>query len=143
VDDALADRLLRIYADTRTIAVVGASADETKPSFRIPRYLRSQGYAIRPVNPRGGVILGEPVAASRAEVPPPVDVVEVVRPPAEAPEVARRAVAAGARVVWLQTGIESEEARRIAEDAALTVVMDRCMGAMHAELGLGPGPQRP
>jgi len=143
MDDALRDKLLRIYAESKTIAVVGASADEAKPSFRIPRYLQSQGYLIRPVNPRGGIILGERAAASLADLQPPIDVVDVFRPTAEAPGIARQAVAAGARVLWLQSGIESEEARRLAEDAGLTVVMDRCMGATHAELGLGPGPQRP
>jgi uncharacterized protein len=157
MDDALRDRLVRIYADSKTIAVVGASADQSKPSFRIPRYLQNRGYLIRPVNPkaaarprgvdlpgspsaRGYVILGEPVEASLADLEPPIDVVDVFRPAAEAPGIARQAVAAGAKVLWLQSGIASEEARRIAEDAGLTVVMDRCMGATHAELGLGPGP---
>jgi uncharacterized protein len=140
VDAPLRERLLRIYAATRTIAVVGASADPSKPAHRIPRYLQRQGYRIRPVNPRGGEILGEPVARSLAEVDGPVDVVEVFRPAQEAPQAAREAVAAGARVLWLQTGISSEEARQVAEAAGLTVVMDRCMGATHGELGLGPGP---
>jgi predicted CoA-binding protein len=92
------------------------------------------------VNPRGGELLGEPVARSLSEVDGPVDVVEVFRPAAEAPRIAREAVEVGARVLWLQLGIESQEARRIAEAAGLTVVMDRCMGDTHGELGLGPGP---
>jgi uncharacterized protein len=140
MDAPLRERLLRIYAETKTIAVVGASADPSKPAHRIPRYLQSQGYRIRPVNPRGGEILGEPVARSLAEVDGPVDVVEVFRPAEEAPRIAREAVEAGAKVLWLQTGISSEEARRVAEAAGLTVVMDRCMGEAHGELGLGPGP---
>ena len=140
MDAPLRERLARIYAETRTIAVVGGSADPSKPAHRIPRYLQGQGYRIRPVNPRGGEILGEPVARSLAEVDGPVDVVEVFRPAQEAPQVAREAVAAGAKVLWLQTGISSEEARQVAEAAGLTVVMDRCMGATHGELGLGPGP---
>jgi hypothetical protein len=140
MDAPLRERLLRIYAETKTIAVVGASADPSKPAHRIPRYLQSQGYRIRPVNPRGGEILGEPVARSLAEVDGPVDVVEVFRPAEEAPRIARDAVEAGAKVLWLQTGISSEEARRVAEAAGLTVVMDRCMGEAHGELGLGPGP---
>jgi predicted CoA-binding protein len=140
MDAPLQERLLRIYAETKTIAVVGASADPSKPAHRIPRYLQGQGYRIRPVNPRGGEILGEPVARSLAEVDGPVDVVEVFRPAEEAPRIAREAVEAGAKVLWLQTGISSEEARRVAEAAGLTVVMDRCMGEAHGELGLGPGP---
>ena len=134
------EQLARIFADTRTIAVVGASGDPSKPAHRIPRYLQEQGYRIRPVNPRGGELLGEPVARSLAEVDGPVDVVDVFRPAAEAPQIAREAVQIGAKVLWLQLGIESQEARQVAEAAGLTVVMDRCMGETHGELGLGPGP---
>ncbi|SDE23453.1 hypothetical protein SAMN05660485_00271 [Blastococcus fimeti] len=138
MDDVLRDELTRIYRDTRTIAVVGASADEAKAAHRIPRYLQQQGYRIRPVNPRGGELFGEPVATSLAEVEGPVDVIDVFRPAAEAADIARQAVRIGAKVLWLQLGIADDEARRIAEDAGLTVVMDRCMGATHQELGLGP-----
>ena len=140
MDDALRERLTAIYRDSRTIAVVGASADETKAAHRIPAYLQQQGYRIRPVNPRGGELFGEPVATSLAEVDGPVDVVDVFRPAAEAADIARQAVAIGAKVLWLQLGIADDEARRIAEDAGLTVVMDRCIGATHRELGLGPVP---
>jgi predicted CoA-binding protein len=135
-------RLLRIYAETRTIAVVGASNDESKPSHRIPRYLQSQGYRILPVNPRGGEILGEPAARSLEDIEVAVDVVDVFRPAEEAPEIARQAIAIDARVLWLQLGIESDEARQLAEAAGLTVVMDRCMGETHGEQGLGPGPDQ-
>jgi hypothetical protein len=140
VDAPTREQLLRIYAETKTIAVVGASGDPSKPAHRIPRYLQSQGYRIRPVNPRGGEILGEAVARALGEVDGPVDVVEVFRPAEEAPQLAREAVEAGAKVLWLQAGIASDEARRLAEAAGVTVVMDRCMGETHGELGLGPGP---
>jgi predicted CoA-binding protein len=140
MDAPLRERLLRIYAETKTIAVVGASGDPAKPAHTIPRYLQRQGYRIVPVNPRGGRLLGEPVARSLVEVDGPVEVVEVFRPAAEAPEIARQAVKVGARVLWLQLGIESQEARRVAEAAGLVVVMDRCMGETHGGLGLGPGP---
>ena len=143
IEAAEREQLLRIYAETRTIAVVGASADELKAAHEVPRYLQSQGYRIVPVNPRGGELFGEPVFRSLAEIDVPVDVVEVFRPAQEAPEIARQASAIGAKVLWLQLGIVSEEARRIAEAAGLTVVMDRCMGATHALLGLGPGPRAP
>jgi predicted CoA-binding protein len=134
------EQLLRIYAETKTIAVVGASADTSKAAHQIPRYLQRQGYRIVPVNPRGGELFGEPVFRSLAEIDVPVDVVEVFRPAQEAPEIARQAIAIGAKVLWLQAGIVSEEARRIAEAAGLTVVMNRCMGETHQLLGLGPGP---
>ena len=134
------ERLLRIYAETRTIAVVGASADASKAAHQVPRYLQRQGYRIVPVNPRGGELFGESVFRSLTEVDVPVDVVEVFRPAHEAPEIARQAIAIGAKALWLQLGIVSEEARQVAEAAGLTVVMNRCMGATHALFGLGPGP---
>jgi len=140
MDPSLREQFLRIYAETKTIAVVGASADPSKPAHQIPRYLQRQGYRILPVNPRGGELLGEAVAPSLVEVDRLVDVVDVFRPAEEAPEIAREAIAVGAKVLWLQLGIESEEAKRLAEAAGLTVVMNRCMGATHGELGLGPGP---
>ncbi|MGH2794679.1 MAG: CoA-binding protein [Actinomycetota bacterium] len=134
------DDLKRIYAETKTIAVVGASGDESKASNRIPRYLQSQGYRIIPVSPKGGEIFGEHVFAALKEIGEPVDVVDVFRPAEETPGIAVDAVALGAKVLWLQSGIESAEAERIAEEGGLSVVMDRCMGATHRQLGLGPGP---
>ncbi len=140
MDESLREQLTRIYAETKRIAVVGISRYPFKPSQRIPKYLQEQGYRMRPVNPRGGSVLGEPVARSLAEVEGPVDVVDVFRPASETPQVAREAVDIGAKVLWLQLGIESEETRKIAESAGLTVVMNRCMGETHRQLGLGPGP---
>jgi predicted CoA-binding protein len=140
VTEPTPEDLRRIYAETRTIAVVGASADEAKPAHRIPRYLAGQGYRIIPVNPRGGEILGERARPSLAAVGEPVDVVLVFRPAEEVPAVARDAVAIGARVLWLQSGIVSEEGAAIARAGGLEVVQDRCMGATHGALGLGPGP---
>jgi hypothetical protein len=138
--DPTKDDLLKIYAETKTIAVVGASGDESKQSHKIPKYLQSQGYRVIPVSPKGGEILGEKVYTSLAEIGEPVDVVDVFRPAEETPAIAEQAVAIGAKVLWLQSGIESEEAEKIAEDGGVFVVMDRCMGATHRMLGLGPGP---
>jgi predicted CoA-binding protein len=137
------DELRRIYGETTTIAVVGASGDERKPAHTIPRYLQRQGYRIIPVNPKGGEILGEKVYGRLEDVPESIDVVDVFRPSAETPDVARDAVKVGAKVLWLQEGIESEEAERIASEGGLRVVMNRCMGQTHHQLGLGPGPGRP
>ena len=130
----------RIYADTKTIAVVGASPDPSKAAHTIPAYLQSQGYRIIPVNPTHDEILGEKAYATLRDIRDPVDVVDVFRPAAEIPEVAVNAAAIGARVLWLQRGIVSEEAAHIAAAAGMAVIMDRCMGQMHAMLGLGPGP---
>lgn len=135
------DTLKKIYADTKTIAVVGASSDDTKPSHNIPKYLQSQGFKIVPVSPKGGEFLGEKVFSSLEDIDVEIDVVDVFRPSEETTGIARSAVAKGAKVLWMQTGIESDEARDIAEEGGLTVIMDRCMGATHRQLGLGPGPQ--
>lgn len=134
------DELLDIYAHAKTIAVVGASADETKAAHAIPAYLQSQGYRIVPVNPRGGELLGERAYPSLRNIDVPVDVVDVFRPPAEAEEVARGAIALGAKTLWFQPGTHTSEAVRLAAQAGLTVVWGICMGATHGALGLGPGP---
>lgn len=137
------DELRKIYRDTKTIAVVGASGDQSKAAHTIPRYLQRQGYRIIPVNPRGGEILGEKVVERLTDITEPVDVVDVFRPSAESPDIATDAVKLGAKVLWLQEGIESEEAERIASEGGLNVVMNRCMGQTHYQLKLGPGPGRP
>jgi uncharacterized protein len=132
--------LLRIFAQPKTIAVVGASSTFGKPGHDIPRYLQSQGYRIVPVNPRGGEILGERAFASLRDVDGPIDVVEVFRPPEEALAVAQDAIAVGAKVLWFQKDTDSDEGVAAAADAGLTVITKRCMGVTHGLLGLGPGP---
>jgi uncharacterized protein len=134
------DRLREIYEQARTIAVVGASTSPGKPAHDIPAYLAGQGYDVIPVNPMADEVLDEEAADELSDLDGPIDIVDVFRPADEAPGIAREAVEIGARVLWLQTGIVSEEARRTAEDAGLTVVMDTCLGAAHGRLGLGPGP---
>ena len=134
--------LLRIYEQTKSIAVVGASANRHKAAHIIPSYLQSQGYRIIPVNPKGGEILGERVYPSLVEIDSPVDVVDVFRPPAEAETIARQAIAIGADVLWFQPGTHTTEAIQLAADTGLSVVAGHCMGATHGELGLGPGPSR-
>jgi uncharacterized protein len=133
------DDLHRIYAETKTIAVVGASEKPDRPAHKIPRYLQSQGYRILPVRPKGVEILGERVHSSLEEIDVAVDVVEVFRRPEEGAEVARQAAAIGASVLWFQPGTESEEGIRVGRDAGLTVVWGKCMAVTHGHLGLGPG----
>ncbi|NNC92093.1 MAG: CoA-binding protein [Acidimicrobiia bacterium] len=132
--------LRRIYEESRTIAVVGASPDPNKRANVVPAYLKDQGYRIIPVNPNHDEVLGEMCYPSLLEVPDPVDVVDVFRPPIDCPDVARKAVGIGAKVLWLQLGILSDEAAHIAADGGLAFVEDHCIGQMHAMLGLGPGP---
>jgi uncharacterized protein len=134
------DDLLRIYAETKVIAVVGASDDVAKPAGNIPAYLKAQGSRIIPVNPTRDTVLGERAYASLADIGEPVDVVDVFRPAPEGPDIARAAADIGAKVIWFQPGTQSGEASRIAHDAGVTVVSRICMGATHGTLGLGPGP---
>ena len=118
---------LDLLARSRTIAVVGCSATPGKDAHDIPQRI-SRRYEVHPVNPKADEIFGRKAYRSLADVPGPVDIVNVFRPSEEAPGVARQAVAAGAKALWLQTGIRSEEARRIAEEAGLAYVEDVCIG---------------
>jgi len=120
--------LLRIFAQPKTIAVVGASSTVGKPGHDIPRYLQSQGYRIVPVNPRGGEILGERAFESLRDVDIPIDVVDVFRPPEDALAVARDAIAIGAKVLWFQKDTDSDEGVAAAADAGVMVITKRCIG---------------
>jgi len=122
------DQELRsILGDARTIAVVGLSSRVDRPSFGVARFLQEKGYQIIPVNPAETEVLGERAYASLAEVPVDVDVVDVFRRAADTPPIAAEAVAIGAKVLWLQDGIVNEDARRIAEEGGLTVIMGVCI----------------
>jgi predicted CoA-binding protein len=125
-------RPAEILADARTIAVVGASPKPDRPSHGVMRYLLEQGYRCIPVRPRGcDEVLGVPCVRSLAEIEEPIDLVDVFRRPEACPEVAREAVAAGARSLWLQLGIVSPEARRIADAAGIDYVEDECTKIVH------------
>lgn len=128
--------LKRIYATARTIAVVGISSNEAKPAHTVPAFLQEAGYSIVPVTPSSEQVLGEPAVASLREVEGDVDVVDVFRPAEEAPGIANEAVAIGAKVLWLQEGIVSEDAAEIARAGGLTVVMDACIKKTYERLGL-------
>ncbi|HSJ46333.1 MAG TPA: CoA-binding protein [Euzebyales bacterium] len=136
------ERLREILERARTIAVVGASGSEQKDAHEVPAYLQDQGYWVIPVNPARDEVLGRKAADGLRELERDVDVVNVFRPASEAPDIARAAVDIGANVLWLQLGIRSEDAARLAEDAGLTVVMDECMRATHERLGIKGAPAR-
>jgi predicted CoA-binding protein len=125
------ERFREIYGRVKTIAVVGASNNPTKPANSIPKYLKEEGFHIVPVNPREREVIGEPAFASLRDIEEPVDAVDVFRPAEETPEIAREAAAIGAKVLWLQEGIHSDEAERIAGEAGMTFVSNRCMGETH------------
>ena len=140
-DDNL--KIVEALSTAKSIAVVGASDDWKRPSFYVMKYLQKQGYRIVPINPRlaGKLILGETVYKKISEVPFPVDIVDVFRPPNECLEIAKNAVAIGASCLWMQIGIYCEEAASIAEAAGLTVIMNRCPKIEHSRLSglLGNG----
>jgi predicted CoA-binding protein len=123
--------ILRRY---RTIAVVGLSSDPSKPSNSVSAYMQSQGYRIIPVNPDETEVLGERAYPDLASVPEPVEFVNVFRRPQFCADVARDAAQVGAKALWLQLGIASAEARRIAEEAGMTYVEDRCVLVEHRRM---------
>ena len=128
-DEPYSDEYLQgILTSVKTIAMVGASPDKTKFSYGVLRVLHETGYDMIPINPRPGLaeIRGLKVYPSLAAVDRPVDMVEVFRNPDDLPAIAQEAVAIGAKVLWGQIGVYNEEAARIAEDAGMKVVMDRC-----------------
>lgn len=122
----------RILEQMSTFAVVGLSSDPTKAAHSVPAAMQAYGWRIIPVNPHADRLLGEQVYRRLADIPVPVEVVNVFRPSAEAADVTRQAVAIGAKAVWLQLGIVSDEARRIATEAGLLFVEDRCVAVERA-----------
>ncbi|HEX2021741.1 MAG TPA: CoA-binding protein [Candidatus Thermoplasmatota archaeon] len=118
---------VQVLSHARSLAVVGCSATPGKDAHEVPKHMLAQGYELYPVNPSAKEIFGKRVYASLADVPRPIELVNVFRPAEEAPGIARQAVELGARALWLQTGIRSPEARRIAEDAGLEYVEDACV----------------
>ena len=131
--------LRRILSQTRRIAVVGLSANPSRPSHGVAAYLQAQGYRIVPVNPRYEKVLGERCYARLEDVPGPVDMVDVFRRSEEVGPVADSAIAIGARCLWLQIGVVDEAAAARARAAGLEVMMDRCLKIDHARLLGGSG----
>jgi hypothetical protein len=122
----------RLLRDTRTIAIVGLSADPQRASWFVGSYLQKEGYRVIPVNPRAAQILGEKAYPDLAAIPEPVDLVNVFRPAAECLDIAKQAVAIKAKALWLQLRIVNLEAAEFAARNGLTVVLDRCVKMEHA-----------
>jgi predicted CoA-binding protein len=128
------ERIRALLMDANTIAVVGASSKPDRPSHGIMRKLQLAGYHVIPVNPNETTVLGEKAYPSLSAIPEKVDIVDVFRRADSTPAIAAEAVAIGAKVLWLQQGIVNDEAAAKASSAGLTVIMDRCIGVMHALL---------
>jgi predicted CoA-binding protein len=127
--DAYSDAYIRdILANNRTIAMVGASPNTSRPSYFAMKYLKAKGFHVIPVNPgqAGKEILGEKVYAALADIKEPIDIVDIFRSSNAALPIAKEAIRIGAKVVWMQLGVRNDEAAKLAEEAGLKVVMNRC-----------------
>ena len=131
----LSDQDLRAFLRSKpVIAIVGASAKTDRPSHGVMGNLLAAGYEVVPVHPTHRVVHGRRTFPDLASIPGRIDLVDVFRRPEFTPDVARQAVAVGARMLWLQVGVVNEEAKRIAERGGLMVVMDRCLAVEHERL---------
>ncbi len=128
------ETLRRVLGQNRTIAVVGLSAEWHRPSFFAAKYMQEHGYRVIPVNPRYPEILGEKSYARVTDIPEPVDIVDVFRKTDDVLPIAQQAIAIGAKVLWQQIGVLNLEADRLAREAGMDSVMDRCVKIEHARL---------
>jgi len=121
-------QIRRILRDVNTVAMVGASTNWNRPSYFAMKYMQDKGYRVIPVNPRsaGETLLGEDVVASLKNITVPVDMVDIFQRSDRVPPVVDQAIEIGAKVVWMQLTVRHDEAAKKAEDAGLTVIMDRC-----------------
>ena len=124
--------VIRKVLTRRRVAIVGLSGNELRASNFVGRYLLRNGYEVVPVNPMADEILGQTSYPTLTDIPGPIDTVDVFRKPDVVPDIAREAVAIGAKCLWMQYNVISEEGARIATEAGLDVVMDRCMKVEHA-----------
>ena len=127
-------QLRRILKENPTIAIVGLSADWFRPSYFAAKYMQEHGFKIIPVNPKYTEILGEKCYPDLKSIPEKVDMVDVFRKSADCAPIAKEAVAIGAKVLWLQLGVENDEAKAIAETGGLEFVQNRCVKIEYARL---------
>jgi uncharacterized protein len=132
--------IAELLTNTRTIAMIGASDRPDRPSYGVMKFLQDRGYRVIPVNPQitGQHIHGEYVWRELSQIGEPIDLVDIFRRPQAAGEAVDKAIAAGAKAVWMQIGVINEDAARRASDAGLKVVMDRCPKIEIPRLGVPP-----
>ncbi len=128
------DPIEKIYKESKTIAVVGASDNPKRPSYDVARYLQSEGFKIIPVNPALKELFGEKSYPDVLSIPEPVNVVDIFRNPDAVPEIVEQAIAKKAKVVWMQPGAENMQAAERATEAGLEVIMGVCMMREHRAL---------
>ena len=130
------DKIGELLVNSKTIAVVGLSSDPTRPSFGVSQYMQRKGYRIIPVNPNERTVLGEKAYQSLSEVPQKIDIVDVFRRSEFVPGIVDEAVRLHIPALWLQEGVVHEAAARRAQEAGITVIMDRCILKEHRARGL-------
>lgn len=130
------DQVTDILTSARTIAVFGASTNPDKAANKVPAVLIEAGYTVIPVHRTATEILGQQAYPTLADIPVPVDIVDVFRPSDEVPDVVRNALAIGAPTIWVQLGITSSEGRRLAKDAGVNYIEDSCIGATVQNQGI-------
>jgi hypothetical protein len=123
-----------ILNNSRTVAIVGLSANPERPSFVVGKYLKEHGYKIIPVNPGEKIILDETSYPDLAAIPENIDLVDIFRKPEDVLPIVRQAIQTGAKAVWMQEGVVNEEAAAEARKASLKVVMDKCIRKEHVKL---------
>jgi predicted CoA-binding protein len=128
------DEIRDILTNSKTIAVVGLSSDDSRASYGVSRYMQRQGYRIIPVNPNEQEVLGERAYATLDDVPEPIDIVNIFRRPEFVPGIVESAIRKSAKSVWMQEGVIHQAAADRAREAGLTVVMDRCLFKEHRQL---------
>ncbi|NHJ32588.1 MAG: CoA-binding protein [Asgard group archaeon] len=131
---AITQEIVGILEKSKIIAVVGASRNPSKAAHTIPKYLKEHGYKIIPVNPKAETILGEKVYSKLADIPDQVDIVDIFRPSEDTPKVVEEAVKLKPKLIWLQLGIINNDAKKIAEENGIPIVMDKCMKIEHMRL---------
>lgn len=137
IPESLEENIInKILNDSEVIAVVGLSDKKDRPSYSVASYLKKQGYKIVPVNPGVSEILGEKSYPDLESVPHDIDVVDIFRNSDSVPPVVKSAIARGIKAIWLQEGVISEEAARLAQQAGIDFVMNRCMLKEHTKLSL-------
>ena len=139
------DKIKEILSNYKTIAMVGVSKDEKKPSTIVMKYMQKYGFKVIPVNPRakGEKILGEQVYAKLEDIKIPIEIVNVFRPPKEAINFARDAVKIDAKVLWLQLGIRCKEAKALVEDNQIQYIENRCTKMEYQKIFLNINPAFP
>ncbi|MFK7732475.1 MAG: CoA-binding protein [Pseudomonadales bacterium] len=130
--------LRKVLSENRIIAIVGLSDKPHRPSYLVGKYLKDHGFTVVPVNPTVDEILGEKSYASLEDLPMQIDMVDCFRRSEQMPDLARSAVAIGAKCLWMQLGVMNEEAKQIAQAQGLDVIMDRCTKIEYARLFGGP-----